>query len=72
MKTTHRNIQIIVAAIVAALPAAASGFALEELSAESKACVECHKKESDASNATAPWRATKTASCTKASGSPPS
>jgi len=48
MKTTHRNIQILAAAFVAVLPAAASGFTLEELSAESKACIECHKKENDA------------------------
>ncbi len=47
MKTWTSYLLLFIAALMAA-PAATSGFTLKELSPQSKACAECHKKDTAA------------------------
>jgi hypothetical protein len=48
MKTRTTPIFLLAAALLALAPSLRAGFTLPELSAQSKSCVDCHKKESHA------------------------
>ena len=48
MKTSIKHLTLVAALLLAAALPASAGFTLKEMSPQSKACAECHKKESPA------------------------